>query len=102
MTDLLKIAYLDDETMELAKASGDDKNPDDIIKHLDCFDAVLNNGDTVVLVKSLNVKSASFSAKVGTVVHKICLVEDNHEQIEGKVNDTQIIILIKYVKKPAN
>jgi protein PhnA len=100
--DLLDIAYLDDETLEWAKASGDDKDPDDIIKHVDCFGAVLNNGDNVVLVKTLDVKGATFSAKVGTVVRKIRLVEDNPEQIEGKVNDAQIVILTKYVKKSAN
>ncbi len=42
---------------------------------------------------------ATFSAKVGTVVRKIRLVEDNAQQIEGNVNDAQIIILTKYVKK---
>jgi protein PhnA len=100
--DLLDIAYLDDETLEWAKASGDDKDPEDLVKHLDCFGAVLNNGDNVVLVKTLDVKGATFSAKVGTVVRKIRLVEDNPEQIEGKVNDAQIVILTKYVKKSAN
>jgi protein PhnA len=102
VNDLLDIAYLDDETMAWAKASGDDKDPDDIVKHLDCFGAVLNNGDNVVLVKTLDVKGATFSAKVGTVVRKIRLVDDNPEQIEGKVNDAQIVILTKYVKKSSN
>ena len=100
--DLLDIAYLDDEALEWAKASGDDKDPEDILKHLDCFGAVLNNGDNVVLVKTLDVKGATFSAKGGTVVRKIRLVEDNPEQIEGKVNDAQIVILTKYVKKSPN
>lgn len=100
--DLLDIAYLDDEALEWAKASGDDKDPDDIVKHVDCFGAVLNNCDNVVLVKTLDVKGESFSAKVGTVVRKIRLVEDNPEQIEGKVNDAQIVILTKYVKKSPN
>ena len=81
------------------KASGDDINPDDVVKHLDCFGAVLNNGDNVVLTKTLDVKGATFSAKVGTVVHKIRLVADNPEQIEGRVNGSQIVILTKYVKK---
>ncbi|MEY2918016.1 MAG: hypothetical protein RIS73_1730, partial [Bacteroidota bacterium] len=90
---------LDDETLEWAKAAGDDANPDDMIKHLDCFGAVLSNGDNVVLTKTLDVKGATFSAKVGTVVRKIHLVADNAEQIEGKVNGSQIVILTKYVRK---
>jgi len=99
--DLLDIAYLDEETLEWAKASGDDKDPGDRVTHLDCFGAVLSNGDNVVLVKTLDVKGATFSAKLGTVVRKIRLVEDNPEQIEGKVNGSQIVILTKYVRKSA-
>ena len=97
--DLLDIAYLDEETMEWAKASGDGIKPVDIVKHLDCFAAVLKQGDNVVLAKTLDVKGATFSAKVETVVHNIRLVADNPEQIEGKVNGSQIVILTKYVKK---
>jgi protein PhnA len=97
--DVLDIAYLDDETLLWAEASGDDINTDDIEKHVDCFGAELKNGDNVVLVKTLDVKGATFSAKVGTVVRKIRLVDGNVEQIEGKVNDAQIVILTKYVRK---
>lgn len=97
--DLLDIAYLDDEEMEWAKASGDHVNQDEIEKHVDCFGAVLNSGDSIVLTKSLDVKGATFTAKVGTIVRNIRLVQDNIEQIEGKVNGTSIIILTKYVRK---
>ncbi len=100
-SDLLDIAYLTEDEMEWAKASGDDKNPGEELKHVDCFGAVLQNGDNVVLTKTLDVKGATFSAKVGTVVHKIHLVADNNEQIEGKVNGSQIVILTKYVRKSA-
>ncbi|GAB2807697.1 PhnA domain-containing protein [Ferruginibacter profundus] len=100
--DLLDIAYLDDDTLEWAKASGDDVNPDDLVKHVDCFGAVLQNGDNVVLTKTLNVKGATFNAPVGTIVRKIHLVADNAEQIEGKVNGSTIVILTKYVKKSSN
>ena len=99
--DLLDIAYLDDDNMEWAKASGDHINQDDVEKHLDCFGAELLHGDNVVLTKTLDVKGATFSAKVGTVVHNIKLVHDNIEQIEGRVNGSMIVILTKYVKKVA-
>lgn len=97
--DLLDIAYLDDDTLEWAKASGDDKDLSDIEKHVDCYGAELQHGDSVVLVKTLDVKGATFSAKLGTVVRKIRLVDGNIEQIEGKVNGSQIVILTKYVRK---
>jgi protein PhnA len=97
--DLIDIAYLDDDEMQWAKASGDDINQDDIEKHLDCFGAVLQSGDNVVLTKTLDVKGATFNAKVGTVVHNIHLVADNTDQIEGRVNGSMIVILTKYVRK---
>lgn len=97
--DLIDIAYLDEDEMQWAKASGDDINQDDIEKHLDCFGAVLQSGDNVVLTKTLDVKGATFNAKVGTVVHNIHLVADNTDQIEGRVNGSMIVILTKYVRK---
>ncbi|PIR17599.1 MAG: PhnA domain protein, partial [Elusimicrobia bacterium CG11_big_fil_rev_8_21_14_0_20_64_6] len=59
---------------------------------------ILSEGDTVTLIKDLNVKGANFTAKRGTIVRKIALT-DNPEQIEGKVNGTQIVLLTKYLKK---
>jgi protein PhnA len=56
-------------------------------------------GDSVVLIKDLNVKGGGFTAKRGTAVRNISLVHDNHEHIEGRVNDQQIVILTQYVKK---
>ncbi len=67
--------------------------------HIDAFGNVLENGDTVVLTQALDVKGTSFSAPKGTVVKRIRLVYDNHEQIEGKINEQMIVILTKYVKK---
>jgi protein PhnA len=67
--------------------------------HKDAFGNVLEAGDTVVLTKELNVKGTSFTASKGTVVKRIKLVNDNAEQIEGKINDQTIVILTKFVKK---
>jgi protein PhnA len=67
--------------------------------HMDAFGNKLENGDTIVLTEQLNVKGTSFTASKGTVVKKIKLVHDNHEQIEGKINDQTIVILTKFVKK---
>ena len=38
-------------------------------------------------------------AKRGTSVRGIRLILDNADQIEGRVNDQQIVILCQYVKK---
>ena len=67
--------------------------------HKDAFGNVLENGDNVVLTQALNVKGTNFTASKGTVVKRIKLVNDNTEQIEGKINEQTIVILCKYVKK---
>jgi len=97
--DLLDMLYLDEETQAWAEATGEGIDPEDVVKHLDSNGAVLQAGDTVVLIKDLNVKGGGFTAKRGTAVRNITLVHDNPEQIEGKVNGQQIVILTQFVKK---
>jgi protein PhnA len=97
--DLLDMMYLDEEMQAWAEATGEHIDPDDVVKHLDSNGAVLQAGDSVVLIKDLNVKGGGFTAKRGTAVRNISLVHDNPEQIEGKVNGQHIVILTKFVKK---
>lgn len=98
-SDALDMMYLDDEKLAWAKATGDHDNDGAADLHKDCNGAVLNTGDTVVLIKSLDVKGSTLNAKMGTVVKNIRLVENNTEQIEGKIEGQVIVILTKYVRK---
>ncbi len=97
--DALDILYLDDETLEWAKAVSEQLEAGDAIVHKDANGNPLQNGDSVVLTKTLDVKGSSISAKLGTVVKNIRLVEDNPEQIEGRVDGQLIVILTKYLRK---
>jgi protein PhnA len=97
--DSLDIMYLDDEKLAWAKATGDHENDSAVDLHKDSNGAVLQAGDTVVLTKSLDVKGTTLNAKLGTVVKNIRLVENNTEQIEGKIEGQVIVILTKYVRK---
>ncbi|SOE23361.1 phosphonoacetate hydrolase [Spirosomataceae bacterium TFI 002] len=98
-SDLLDMLYLDDEKLEWAKA-GKDKTEEELSNvHKDSNGVELLQGDSVVLIKDLNVKGTSMVAKRGTAVRNISLVHDNVEHIEGKVNGTQIVILTQYTKK---
>lgn len=97
--ELLDMLFLDDETLAWAKATGEGAVEDGATQHIDSNGNILEAGDTVVLIKDLNVKGANFIAKRGTAVRRISLVEDNPEHIEGKVNDQRIVILTKFVKK---
>jgi protein PhnA len=97
--DLLDMMYLDDETLSWAQATGDHLSDDEVVRHRDSNGAVLEAGDTVTLIKDLNVKGSSLVAKRGTAVRNISLVPDNPEHIEGRVEGQQIVILTKFVKK---
>jgi protein PhnA len=97
--DLLDMMYLTDENLEWAKQTGDHENSAAVDLHKDAFGALLQEGDTVVLTKSLDVKGSTLNAKLGTVVRNIRLVKDNTEQIEGKIEGQTIVILTKYLRK---
>ena len=88
--------YLEDDVLLWAK---EEIVSDTIIKHVDSNGVILQPGDTVTLIKDLNVKGASFTAKRGTAVRRISLDPNNEQFIEGRVNGQKIVILTQYVKK---
>lgn len=98
--DNLDMMYLDDERLAWAKAAGGLDNDTSVVEvQKDSLGAVLQTGDTVVLTKSLDVKGSQLNAKMGTVVKNIRLVDNNTDQIEGKIEGQVIVILTKYVRK---
>ncbi len=94
--EVLDTVYLDPEVMARAMAVA---VAEAAVIHRDSNGAVLAAGDSVVLIKDLPVKGSSMVAKRGTAVRNIRLVLDNPDQIEGRVNDQQIVILCQFVKK---
>ena len=97
--DLLEQAYLEDSVLEWAKSgmvSADDD--DDEVITLDSNGTRLLEGDTVTLIKDLDVKGTSFVAKRGTTVKNIHLT-GNPEHIEGKVNKMGIVLKTCFLKK---
>ncbi len=91
--DLIDQLWLDDETRAWVEAEPTAS------AHKDANGASLSVGDTVVLIKDLPVKGAGFTAKRGTAVRNISLVQDNPEHIEGRVEGQRIVILTQYVKR---
>ena len=96
--DLLDMMYLEDDTKKWAAATGEGLSDDEKIIHKDSNGTILLAGDSVTLIKDLEVKGAGFTAKRGTLVKNISLT-DNPEQIEGRVNGTQLVLLTKFMKK---
>jgi protein PhnA len=58
----------------------------------------LGEGDSVTLIKDLEVKGAGFTAKRGTLVKGISLTGDP-KFVEGKVNGIRIVLVAAYLKK---
>jgi protein PhnA len=97
--DLIGMMYMEEDVLELAKASGDGEADENKLIHRDVNGVILEHGDSVVLIKDLKVKGSSMVAKQGTAVRNIRLDHENAEYIEGKVDGQQIVIITQYVKK---
>lgn len=91
--DLSAQLWLDDETRAWAD------NIPQTSGHRDANGTPLAQGDTVTLIKDLQVKGAGFTAKRGTAVRGIALVADNPAHIEGRVEGQRIVILTEFVRK---
>jgi len=88
--DLLDMLYLDNDLLAWAQASGEGQSNENTVIHKDSNGTVLEAGDTVTLIKDLKVKGANYTAKQGTAVRGISLVEENPQHIEGKVEGQRI------------
>lgn len=64
----------------------------------DCNGNILQDGDSVQLIKDLKVRGSSMTIKQGTVVKKIRLT-NNPEEIDGKVDGTKIVLRTEFLKK---
>ena len=103
--DLLDMLYLEEDVLawaqegfEQTSGAEPDESPTLDSPTLDSNGAVLQAGDTVTLIKDLDVKGTGFTAKRGTAVRNISLTS-NPEHIEGRVNGVRIVLLTRYLKK---
>jgi protein PhnA len=96
--DLLDMLYLEEDVKAWAESGVNDESDESNEPTRDANGAELLQGDTVTIIKDLEVKGAGFTAKRGTAVRNIALT-NNPEQIEGRVNGTRIVLLTKFLKK---
>jgi protein PhnA len=96
--DLLEQLYLDDETLAWAKAGVESRDGEARARTLDSNGVELFEGDSVTLIKDLDVKGAGFVAKRGTLVKNIRLTDDP-EHVEGVVNKVGIVLKTRFLKK---
>ena len=95
--ELLEMLYLDEDLQIWANQSDTTTEAAQELPK-DSNGTPLNQGDSVTIIKDLEVKGANFTAKRGTVVKGI-LLNGNPEQVEGKVNGTRIVLLSCFLKK---
>lgn len=94
MTDMM---YLEEEEQKLAdSAINADSNK---VVFRDANGVELKAGDSIVILKDLDVKGAGFTAKRGTTVTRIALPNDMDDHVEGRVNGTKIYLKTEFIKK---
>ncbi len=98
--ELLEQLYLEDSVLEHAKTnlSATVSSQEADAPTLDSNGTKLAEGDSVTLIKDLEVKGGGFTAKRGTLVKNISLTS-NTKHVEGKVNGIQIVLVSAYLKK---
>lgn len=64
----------------------------------DSIGNILNDGDSVTLIKDLKVKGSSLTLKRGTVVKKIRLTDDENE-VDCRVSGSSIVLRTEFLKK---
>ncbi|MBD3790357.1 MAG: PhnA domain-containing protein [Campylobacterales bacterium] len=95
--DQLDMLYLEPEVLEWAQAGLQSAAADIVVR--DCNGNLLNEGDSVSIIKDLPVKGAGFTAKQGTTVKNIHLVAEDPTHIEGRVNGVKIFLKTEFLKK---
>jgi len=93
--DLLEMMYLEPEVEAWAKEG----IKEEVEPTRDANGTILSEGDSVSIIKDLVVKGAGFTAKQGTTVKNIRMVQDDPTHIQGKVNGSTIFIISAFLKK---
>lgn len=94
--DLVDMMYMEEDVKAWADANVGASNGV-VVK--DANGVTLNAGDSVVILKDLEVKGAGFTAKRGTTVRNITIPQDVEGHIEGRVNGTKIYLKTEFLKK---
>ncbi|CAI6147051.1 MAG: hypothetical protein SPLUMA2_SPLUMAMAG2_01031 [uncultured Sulfurimonas sp.] len=95
--DMCEMMYLEEDELSLAQQAVDaEKNK---LVYRDANGIELKKGDSIVILKDLEVKGAGFTAKRGTTVTRIGLAPGDIGHVEGRVNGTKIFIKTEFIKK---
>jgi protein PhnA len=96
--DLLEQRDLDEDVLAWAKADGVSNDEAAAAPTLDSNGNPLAEGDSVTIIKDLDVKGAALTAKRGTLVKNIHLTGDP-AFVEGRVNGVAIVLKTQFLKR---
>ena len=96
--ELIEQRYLDDDVLAWARSGMAAPEEAHGPATVDSNGNTLNDGDSVTIIKDLDVKGSSFVAKRGTTVKNIRLTDDP-ALIEGKVNGVAIYLKTCFLKR---
>jgi protein PhnA len=94
--DQLDMMYLEDDVRAWAEEGLADES---VEPTRDSNGNILNEGDSVTIIKDLPVKGAGFTAKQGTTVKNIRMAPGDPTHIQGRVNGTMIFLKTEFLKK---
>ena len=95
--DMIEMMYLEEDELKLAEqAVNAEANK---LVYRDANGVELKEGDSIVILKDLEVKGAGSTAKRGTTVTRIGLAPGDAGHVEGRVNGTKIFIKTEFIKK---
>lgn len=60
---------------------------------------ILEDGDSVLVIKDLKVKGSNINLKRGTVIKNIRIDEDDTENIECRVGKSTLVLKTQFLKK---
>lgn len=96
-SDMLDMMYLEEDEQKLADSAINAEANKVVFR--DANGVELKAGDSIVILKDLDVKGAGFTAKRGTTVTKISLPNDMDDHVEGRVNGVKIYLKTEFIKK---
>ena len=96
-SDMTDMMYLEEDELKLAEQAINAEANKVVFR--DANGVELKAGDSIVILKDLDVKGAGFTAKRGTTVTKIALPNDMDDHVEGRVNGTKIYLKTEFIKK---
>jgi len=95
--DMVEMMYLEEDEQKLAEQAINAEANKVVFR--DANGVELKAGDSIVILKDLDVKGAGFTAKRGTTVTRIALPHDMDDHVEGRVNGTKIYLKTEFIKK---